>query len=82
MKTTTDHEVAFKDLCHLVSKHGSKVNAMEMLAIASNMVGKLVALQDQRTVTRELALEIVSRNVEEGNRQAIEQLMSRTEGSA
>ena len=38
-----------------------------MLAIASNLVGKLIALQDQRTMTREMALELVARNIEAAN---------------
>jgi hypothetical protein len=75
-----EHEVAYQDLCALVSKHADKVSAYELLAIAANMLGKLVALQDQRIVTTVDALELISRNVEIGNQQVIEQL-SRTCGS-
>lgn len=69
-----DHEVAYKDLCALVSKHASKVSSLELLAIASNMLGKLIALQDQREVTRDQAMEVVVKNIEHGNGQVLERL--------
>lgn len=69
-----EHEVLYQDLCNLVGKHGDKVDAFEMLAIAANMIGKLIAMQDQRKITREMALDLVIRNIEEGNKQVLEQL--------
>lgn len=69
-----EHEVAYQDLCSLVNKHAEKVTSLELLAIAANMVGKIIAMQDQRTVTREMALEIVVKNIEQGNQQVIEKL--------
>jgi exonuclease VII large subunit len=42
-----------------------------MLAIAANMLGKLLAYQDQRSMTPTAAMEIIIQNIEEGNRQAI-----------
>lgn len=74
------HEVVYQDLCALVSKHAADVSAEEMLAIASNMVGKLIALQDQRVMTRERALETVMRNIEAGNQMILDQL-GKSEGS-
>ena len=58
-----DHEVVYQDLTALVAKHAGKISSLEILAIASNMVGKILALQDQRTVTPALAL-IIQRNIE------------------
>lgn len=69
-----EHEVAYQDLCKLLARHGDKVTALEMLAIASNMVGKLIAMQDQRTVTPDMAMEIVSRNIEAGNQDVLANL--------
>lgn len=69
-----EHEVAYQDLCALVSKHAAKLTAMELLAVAANMLGKLVALQDQRTMTPAKAMEIVARNVEHGNQQVFDHL--------
>lgn len=80
-KAKPEHEVAYQDLTALLRKHAGDVSAIEMLAIAANMVGKLVALQDQRKVTPAMALKIVGMNVEGGNLQAIEQLL-KSEGTA
>jgi hypothetical protein len=80
-KTTPEQEVAYLDLCALVSKHRDTISAMELLAIASNMVGKLIAMQDQRGMTSDLAMEIVLKNIEYGNKQVMEQI-GKTKGSA
>jgi hypothetical protein len=76
-----EHEVAYADLTALVSKHADKMSSLELLAVAANMVGKLIALQDQRKVSPQLAMEIVAKNIEYGNSQAIGQL-DQTKGSA
>jgi len=69
-----EHEVAYQDLCKLVSKHAEKLSAIELLAIASNMLGKLLAMQDQRVTSVEAAKECMILNIERGNQQVIEQL--------
>lgn len=69
-----DHEVLYQDLAKLITKHAEKINEKEMLAIAANMLGKLIAMQDQRTMSREVAMEIVVLNIEKGNEQVIQGL--------
>ena len=69
-----EHEVAYQDLCALVNRHADKLSAIELLAVASNMLGKLVAMQDQRTVSPAMAMEVVARNIESGNQQVLAQL--------
>jgi hypothetical protein len=76
-----EHEVAFRDLLRLLSRHADKVDAEEMLAIAANMLGKLIAMQDPRTMTREKAMTLIVQNIEAGNQQAIEGLTN-NKGSA
>lgn len=66
-----EHEVAYQDLCGLLARHKDKLTALEMLAIAANLVGKLVAMQDQTAVSTEIAMQVVSKNIEHGNQQAI-----------
>lgn len=68
------HEAAYQELCALANKHAGTLTAIELLAVAANMVGKLVALQDQRTTSPEMAMEVVARNIETGNRQVLDQL--------
>lgn len=70
-----EHEVAYQDLVALLRKHADEMSSLEMLAIAANMLGKLIAMQDQRTVTSEMAMEIVTRNVEYGNQQVVGALL-------
>lgn len=79
--TLREHEVAYQDLIALLNKHAGSLPASEMLAIAANMLGKLIALQDQRTMTRERALEIIMKNIEEGNSQVIDNVTN-TKGNA
>jgi hypothetical protein len=77
-----EHEIAYQKLTALVRKQADKgLSTLELLALAANMVGKLVAMQDQRTVTPERALKIVADNVALGNEQAVEALLQ-TKGSA
>lgn len=54
------------------------MSAEEILAIVANMLGKIIALQDQRTMTRERALEIVIENIEAGNKQILDQMANPT----
>ena len=76
-----EHEVAYQDLCALVNKHADRLSTLELLAVAANMLGKLVALQDQRKVTPSMAMEIVAQNIEYGNQQALAQI-TQSKGSA
>jgi len=69
-----EHEVAYQDLAALLNRHAASVTALELLAIAANMVGKIVALQDQRVTTPEKAMRVVKANLEYGNRQVVELL--------
>jgi sulfur transfer protein SufE len=71
-----EHEVLYQDLAKLIGRHGDNVTAEEMLAIGANMLGKLLAFQDQRTMTRERGLEIIIQNIELGNQQAIAEVMN------
>jgi hypothetical protein len=69
-----EHEVAYQDLTKLVSKHAGKLTPLELLAIAANMLGKLVALQDQRKTSPAMAMEVVAQNLENGNKQVLDQI--------
>lgn len=75
--TTPEQEVAYQDIAELLAKCGAKgISGLELLAVAANMVGKMMALQDQRVVTPALAIEIVKQNIELGNRQVVESLLN------
>lgn len=72
------HERFYQDLTRLLAKHFGHLTAAEMLAIAAGMVGKLIALQDQRTMTPAEAMTLVASNIEVGNREVLEQLGTQT----
>lgn len=78
LPTNARHEAMYQELLVVLGKYD--LPAKELLAVTSNMVGKILAMQDQRTMTVAGAMEIVSRNIEEGNRQAVAGLQ-RPEGS-
>lgn len=71
VKARPEHEVVYQELVALCSKHAEKLEPIEILAIAANMLGKLVAGQDQRVTTPEQAMEVVVMNMELGNQQAL-----------
>ena len=71
-----EHEVAYQEICALCSRHADKLSAQDLLAIAANMLGKLIALQDQRSMTPQQAMRIVSENIRLGNEQALAQIRS------
>lgn len=77
-----EHEVAYQDLASLLSKHADKLTSEELLAVGANMLGKLIALQDQRTMTKERAMKIVCANIEMGNQHIIGDLAKNSEGAA
>lgn len=77
-----EHEVAYQDLLALTRKHAESLSPLELLAVAANTVGKLVALQDQRTTTPSKAMDVVARNIEHGNKQVLEQLAGPTASRA
>lgn len=78
---TADHIKVRNAMLAAIRKEAEHMDALEILAIASYTVGQLVALQDQRTVTPAMAMEIVASNIEAGNLHVIEGLLD-TGGSA
>ena len=67
------------DMIELMRKHQA-LPADQMLAVAAYFVGQLLALQDQRRMTPEMGLQIISSNIEAGNAQAIAQSLGTPAG--
>lgn len=68
----TPQHLAYREAIEKAMRdHGATLDALELLAITSHLVGQLVALQDQRKVTAEIALEVVQRNLEQGNAEVV-----------
>lgn len=60
----------------VIERHPN-ITAMEMLAVTSQLVGNLIAMQDQTKISPQMALEVVSINLEIGNREVVAGLLSR-----
>lgn len=59
-----------------------QLSALEILAILAYTLGQVIAMQDQRTVTKEMIWELVGANIEAGNAMVINELEVKSEGSA
>ena len=59
-----------------------QLSGMEILAILAYTVGQAIAMQDQKTVTREMIWELIGANIEAGNAHVISELEDKSEGSA
>lgn len=77
-----EHEVVFDELKALIMRHANKITSEELLAIAANLVGKIIAFQDPNVMSLERANLIVAANMERGNEEAVARLMDDTAGSA
>lgn len=73
-KATEKHEALYQELIAVLGKHD--LNPEEMLAVIANLVGKLIAWQDQSKYTSAQVLKVVTQNIELGNQQVIEQMLS------
>jgi hypothetical protein len=84
MFKTTEPTAAHLAYRHAIEQamrdHGATLDALELLAITSHLVGQLIALQDRRKVTPALALEVVQRNLEQGNAEVIASLRDAAPG--
>ena len=64
------------DIMAVIKKHLSPDTGERVLAIAAQVVGQVLALQDQRTMTKNYAMAIICMNIEHGNLAVIEDLMN------
>lgn len=79
--TDARHATFKRDLDKLFKKHMSRLPASHMLAVASQVVGMIVAMQDQRVFTSEMVMAVVAENIEVGNKAMVENLM-KSKGNA
>lgn len=75
-QATPAHQAFRDDAIKLLAKHAGALTALEMLALAGHMVGQIIALQDQRTTSPEMAMKVVSMNIELGNAEALREIQN------
>lgn len=71
IKPNAAHEAFLAELKATLGNSGAGLPADVLLAIASQFVGQLVALQDIRKTSPAAAMEMVARNIEIGNAEAV-----------
>jgi len=69
------HRAFMDDMKGVLKTHGEKLSAQELLAVTSQLVGQILALQDQRTMTPKMGLEIIGCNIEIGNAVAMQDIL-------
>jgi hypothetical protein len=76
------HEKLRLSLCSVIRRKAPDMPAEEILAIFCQLVGQLIALQDQRRFTPESVMQLVEANIEMGNQHAVDNLLNETAGTA
>lgn len=71
MKTYEPKPEHAKYLDDLKAQMPPDMPAQEILAITAQFVGQLIALQDQRIMTPDQAMQVVGQNIEIGNQAAL-----------
>lgn len=74
------HQALMAAMKDTLKTHGMELSPLEWLAIASQFVGILTAIQDQRKFTSDEIMEIVGANIEQGNRDYVQFAMLNTKG--
>lgn len=75
-----EHQALWQDLAEAIRKHPN-IHPEAILAILSQMVGQVIAMQDSTIMTPPTAMKIVEQNVLVGNEAAIQDLQEHTEDS-
>ena len=79
LKATGDKHEAFRqEMMSVVLRHTNEhdLPSDEVLALTANVVGMCLALQNQNTMTKERAWEIIGSNIEIGNKTAIDNIQN------
>ena len=76
------HEQCRDAIIRAMEPFAEKIGPVGMLAVASTVVGQLIAMQDQRTMTPEMAMNLVCKNMEEANKAVVDGLRNTTAGQA
>jgi hypothetical protein len=76
------HAAYMDELKAALGNSGKDIDSAELLAITAQFVGMLIAMQDQRKMTPAMAMELVARNIEQGNASALADLTGPAEGKA
>ena len=80
-QATPEQEITYAQLCEFLRQYGGNLSPQQFLAMVANVLGKVLALQDQNTMTLNDAMAMINKNIIAGNKQALAAMMH-TVGSA
>jgi hypothetical protein len=76
---TPEQRACMDDLRAVFNKHPS-LTPPQMLAITAQLVGNLIAFQNQLTMTPDMAMQLVAENIQVGNASAVNSIFGETKG--
>ena len=76
MAPNADDRALHTDITALIKRHLTPDTQERVLAVAAQVVGQVIAMQDQRKMTRAMVMDLVLANIEAGNRQVIDSLLN------
>lgn len=76
IEATSRMEEAYQAIFAALRPYSDELGGIGMLALFSQIVGKMIAVQDQTKYSRDQIMDMVGRNIEEGNQQVVSALMS------
>lgn len=76
------HRALRATLIQTLAREFADLPGEEMLAVACQLVGQMIAMQDQRRYTPETIMKLVQANIEAGNQQAVAQFLAAPGGHA
>lgn len=71
VQPTPDMEAFREDWLKLLDKHVGHLDSAEMVALGAYSIGQMMALMDARKWTPDMVMEMISKNIEAGNAQAL-----------
>lgn len=69
-------------LLAVIQAEAAAMRAEDILALVAHLLGQVVAMQDQRRFTSETVMQLVVENMETGNRSVVDDLLTKTGGTA
>jgi hypothetical protein len=82
VEPTTENKEFQNALTSVIGNEGKDLDSAVILAITANLVGRLIAMQDQRKYTSAQIMKMVGENIEQGNKEVIEGLLNEPTGEA
>lgn len=82
IEPTETHEKCKLAMLEAMRPYVDELSQMEVLAIMAQVVGQLIALQDQTKYSSDAIMKMVAANIEHGNQMVVNDLLAQTAGNA